>query len=162
MTEKVKKEIPVAKRVIEFGCDDIRQNSDVIDLLSEDFLSERDWQIFAENALVIMDGWNILQYSDEYPIVHYCCDEVKSCCLEGGFRLNAFVESITVSTALVGKKFSVGTGRMKEEITDSDTVVYYVDHNGIRHAVIQYDIYEFLLQKPKFVVSPEGMLVFQR
>lgn len=159
MAKKVSKEIPVAKRIIEFNSEDFRRNPSITHF-SEDLISEKDWKEFAENALVIMDGWHILQYAEEYPIVHYKCEEVASGYLEGGFRLNSFIESITVSTAIYGKKAWFGSGKLDCESTDYDTVVYYTDHAGINHAIIQHDICWFLLQKPNLVVSPEGVLVF--
>lgn len=159
MAKEVSKVIPVAERIIEFKSEDFRKNSSITHF-SEDLISEKDWREFAENALVIMDGWHILQYAEEYPIVHYRCDEVASVYLEGGFRLNSFIESITVSTALYGKKAWLGSGKLDCENTDYDTVVYYTDHAGINHAIIQHDICWFLLQKPNLVVSPEGVLVF--
>lgn len=157
--EEVSKVIPVAERIIEFGTKDIRRNS-LITHLSEVLISEKDWAEFAENALVIVDGWHIVQYAEEYPIVRYKCDEIASVYLEGGFRLNSFIDSITVSTALYGKKAWFGPGKLDSENTDYDTVVYYTDHSGINHAIIQHDICWFLLQKPNLVVSPEGVLVF--
>lgn len=159
MAKEVSKVIPVAKRIIEFEEEDFRENPAITDF-SEELLSEEEWREFAENALVIMDGWEIAQYADEYPIVHYRCDEIVSAYLEGEFRLNSFIESITVSTALYGKRFGVGTGRLRSEIADYETVVYYTDHEGIRHAIVQNDICRLLLKKPNLVVSPEGMLVF--
>lgn len=159
MAKEVSKIIPVAERIIEFGTDYIRTN-DFIVHSSDELLSEEEWNEFAENALVIVDGWHIVQYAEEYPIVHYKCDEVASVYLEGGFRLNSFIESITVSTACYGKKAGFGSGKLSCEITDYDTVVYYTDHAGINHAIIQHDICWFLLQKPNLVVSPEGVLVF--
>lgn len=159
MAKEVSKVIPVAERIIEFGTDDIRTNDFIIHC-SDELISEEEWNEFAENALVIVDGWHIVQYAEEYPIVRYKCDEVASVYLEGGFRLNSFIESITVSTACYGKKASFGTGKLSCEITDYDTVVYYTDHAGINHAIIQHDICWFLLQKPNLVVSPEGVLVF--
>lgn len=138
MAEQVAKIIPVAERIIEFGTEDFRKNS----------------------SLVIVNGWHIEQYAEEYPIVKYKCDESACCYLGPDFRLNAFIESITVSTALNGKDAWFGTGKLTCENTDYDTVVYYTDHAGINHAIIQNDICWFLLQKPNLVVSPEGVLVF--
>ena len=153
------KVIPVAERIIEFDSEDIRQNPSIT-AFSENLISEEDWNEFAKNALVIMDGWQIAQYAEEYPIVHYQCDEISSIYLEGGPRLNSFIESITVSTALEGKKAWFGSGKLTSEVVGCDTVVYYKDHAGINHAIIKHDIYCFLLQKPKLVVSPEGVLLF--
>ena len=159
MKKDVSKVIPVAERIIEFDADDIRKNPSITDF-SESFISEEDWRKFAENALVIMDGWDILQYAEEYPIVCYQCDELSDIYLEGGPRLNSFIESITVSTAKYGKRVCFGSGKLTCEDTDSNTVIYYTDNVGINHSVIQQDIYDFLLEKPNLVVSPEGILVF--
>jgi len=60
----------------------------------------------------------------------------------------------------MAKKAWFGSGKLDCENTDYDTVVYYTDHAGINHAIIQHDICWFLLQKPNLVVSPEGVLVF--
>lgn len=159
MAKEVSKVIPIAERIIEFGTNDIRKN-DLIIQCSDELLSEKDWSKFAENTLVIVDGWHIVQYAEEYPIVRYKCDETAIAYLEGGFSLNCFIESITVSTACYGKKAWFGSGKLSCENTDYDTVVYYTDHAGINHAIIQQDICWFLLQKPNLVVSPEGVLVF--
>ena len=159
MAEQVSKIIPVAERIIEFETEDFRKNPSITHF-SEDMISEKDWEEFSQNALVIVNGWHIEQYAEEYPIVKYKCDESASCYLGPDFRLNAFIESITVSTALNGKKAWFGTGKLTCENTDYATVVYYTDHAGINHAIIQNDICWFLLQKPNLVVSPEGVLVF--
>lgn len=159
MKKDVSKVIPVAERIIEFDTDDIRKNPSITDF-SESLISEEDWRKFAENALVIMDGWDILQYAEEYPIVLYQCDELSNIYLEGGPRLNSFIESITVSTAKYGKRVCFSSGKLTCEDIDSDIVVYYTDNVGINHEVIQQDICDFLLQKPNLVVSPQGILVF--
>lgn len=144
MAKEVSKVIPVAERIIEFETYDIRINDFIINC-SDKLISEKEWNEFAENALVIVDGLHIVQYVEEYPIVHYKCDEVASVYLKGKSRLNAFIESITVSTARHGKKAGFGTGKLKCEITDFDTVVYYTDHAGINHAIIQEAICYILL-----------------
>lgn len=156
MAKKVSKVTPV-ERIIEFNSEDFRENPSIT-TFSEDLISEEDWKNFAENALVLIDGWDILQYAEEYPIVKY---EWKEDILKpGGPSLNSFIESITVSAASKGKRFSVGTGKISSKITDCDVVVYYTDNTGICHTVIQHDIFYFLLKKPNLVVSPEGMLIF--
>ena len=160
MAKKVSKVIPVAKRIIEFKSEDFRKNYAFTMSGPEDLISEKEWEEFAENALVIMDGCKIRQYAEEYPIVKYKCDEDSIAYLDGDSWLNAFVESITVSTALYGKKAWFGSGKLDCKSTDYDTVVYYTDHAGINHAIIQHDLCWFLLQKPNLVVSPEGVLVF--
>lgn len=159
MAKEVSKNIPVAERIIEFSKKDFIKNPKITSF-SEDLISEEEWSEFAENALVIMDGWHVSQYAEEYPIVHYRCDELSSIYLEGEPRLNYFIESITVSTALYGKKAWYGTGKLTCENADYNTVVYYTDHAGINHEIIQEDIRCLLLQKPNLVVSPEGVLVF--
>lgn len=159
MAKEVSKVIPIAERIIEFGTDDFRKNASSTHL-SKELISDEELGKFAENALVIMDGWNVVQYAEEYPIVHYQCNENACIYLEGGARLNSFIESITVSAALYGKRAGFGSGKLSCENTDYDVVVYYTDHAGINHAIIQHDICWFLLQKPKLVVSPEGVLVF--
>lgn len=159
MEKELSKIIPVAERIIEFDSEDIRLNPSITEF-SEDLISEEDWKEFAKKALVIMDGWQIAQYAEEYPIVHYKCDEMSELYLEGGPRLNSFIETITVSTTRYGKKFGVGSGKMTSEQVDNETVVYYTDHEGINHSVIMNDLCWFLLQKPKLVISPEGMLIF--
>ena len=157
--EKVSKAIPVAKRIIEFKSEYVRENFEIMHS-SEDSISEEVWKEFARNALVIMDGWHIKQYAAEYPIVRYQCEELAALYLTGGPRLNAFVEQITVSTASYGKSAWFGSGKLDCENTGCDTVVYYTDDTGINHAIIQSDLYTILLKKPKLVVSPEGVLVF--
>ena len=157
--KKAPKVIPVAERIIEFGTKDIRKNDTIIHC-SDELISEKEWDEFAGNALVIVDGWEVVQYAEEYPIVHYQSDGNSSFYLEGGHRLNTFIESISVSTAMHGKKASFGSGKLKCESVNCDTVVYYTDNVGINHAIIQDDIYSFLLHKPNLVVSPEGVLVF--
>lgn len=159
MAKEVSKVIPIAERIIEFGTDDFRKNA-LVTLLSKELISDEEWSKFAGNALVIMDGWNVVQYAEEYPIVRYQCDKNVCIYLDGEARLNSFVESITVSAALYGKRAGFGSGKLNCENTDYDVVVYYTDHAGINHAIIQHDICWFLLQKPKLVVSPEGVLVF--
>lgn len=140
MKKETSKVIPVAERIIEFDAKALNQ--------------------FEENPLVIVDGWHILRYAEEYPIVRYQCDHLSNVYLEGGPRLNSFIEKITVSTALNGKNAWFGPVELTWKDTDCDTVVYYTDHVGINHTVMQYDIYCFLLKRPKLVVSPEGVLLF--
>lgn len=158
MAEKESKVIQVAERIIEFRTEDIRENPSIT-YNSEDLISENDWSEFAKNALVIMDGYNIFQYAEEYPIVKYKSNDLANCYYGKDF-LNSFVKSITVSTALYGKKASFCTGKLSRENTSDNTVAYYTDRTGINQAILQHDIYCFLLQKPKLVVSPEGVLVF--
>lgn len=139
MAKRVSKEVPIAERIIEFDKDD-----------------------FCENfSLVLVDGKDILQYANEYPIVVYQCNE--SICyadIKPEPRLNSFVLNIAVSKGVNGKRYSVGSGKMEEEPIESDTIAYYEDPVGIKHQIIQYDICEFLRKRPKLVVSEEGVLVF--
>ncbi len=161
MAERVSKEVPIAERIVEFGKDDFNENFSLSEF-SESLITEEMLEEFAESALVLVDGTDILQYANEYPIVVYQCNE-KICYADimPEPRLNSFVLNIAVSTGVSGKRFSVGSGKMKEEdITDFDTIAYYEDPVGIKHKIIQYDICTFLLKKPKLVVSEEGVLVF--
>ncbi|MGN1297446.1 MAG: hypothetical protein ACI4VH_03315 [Clostridia bacterium] len=151
-------EIPnIAERIIEFEENDFIINPKITGI-AESLSTEAYWQIFADNALTFTDGNGIFQFAEEYPIVRYQCkDEVD---LMPDRCLNAFVKSITVSSTMYGKKFSISAGKVKEEKFDSKTVVYYEDNIGRRYAVLQYDIIKFLLRKPKLVVSSEGLLIF--
>lgn len=151
-------EIPnIAERIIEFEENDFIINPKITGI-AESLSTEAYWQIFADNALTFTDGNGIFQFAEEYPIVRYQCkDEVD---LMPDRCLNAFVKSITVSSTMYGKKFSISAGKVKEEKFDSKTVVYYEDNIGRRYAVLQYDIIKFLLRKPKLVVSSEGVLIF--
>lgn len=137
MAKNVSKVIPVAERIIEFKERDFRDNS----------------------PLLIVNGWhkNIFQYTEEYPIVKYQCNENVCCSLEPDYRLNSFIETITVSTALAGKKISANAEVID---TDYDTVIYFRDHWGTNYEITHNSIREFLIKKPNLVVSPEGMLIF--
>lgn len=134
---KASKVIPVAERTIEF--------------------KERDFKTY--HPLIIMDGWNrrILKYEKEYPIVKYQCNANVCCDLEPEYRLNSFIDSITVSTVLCGNIIPA-EGEIKK--TGYDTVVYYKDHNATNYEINHNSIREFLIKKPNLVVSPEGMLIF--
>ncbi len=136
MEGRVSKCVPIAERITEFGN-------------------------LGNEALVLVDGRDILQYECEYPIVAYQCN--RSLCYADvmpTLRLNSFIVYIVVSTGVDGKKYSVDSEGFEEEPTEFDTIAYYQDHFGIKHQIIQYDICEFLLNKPKLVVSEEGVLVF--
>lgn len=142
MAKRVSKEVPIAERIIEFGKDD--------------FLEK-----FANKALVLVAGTHILQYANEYHIVVYQCNE--SICYADIMpepRLNSFVLNIAVSIGVDGKRFSVGSGKIEEELIGIDIIAYYEDPNGIKHEITQYSICRFLLKRPKLVVSEEGVLVF--
>ena len=137
MAKEVSKVIPVAERIIEF--------------------KERDFK--NKSPLLIVDAWhkNIFQYDKEYPIVKYKCNESVCCDFAPDYRLNSFIETITVSTALAGKKISADTEAIN---VDYDTVMYYRDYWGTNHEITHNSIREFLIKKPNLVVSPEGMLIF--
>ena len=154
MAKKVSKEVPIAERIIEFDKDDFCENFSPSDV-SESMVTKEMLEEFAEKALVLVDGTDILQYANEYPIVVYQCNE--SICYADIMpepRLNSFVLNIVVSTGVDGKRYSVGSGKMEEE------PIGYEDPFGIKHQIIQYDICKFLLKRPKLVVSEEGILVF--
>lgn len=160
MAKKVSKEVPIAERIIEFDKDDFCENFSPSDV-SESMATKEMLEEFAEKALVLVDGTDILQYANEYPIVVYQCNE--SICYADIMpepRLNSFVLNIVVSTGVDGKRYSVGSGKMEEEPIGFDTITYYEDPFGIKHQIIQYDICKFLLKRPKLVVSEEGILVF--
>lgn len=160
MAKKVSKEVPIAERIIEFDKDDFCENFSPSDV-SENMVTKEMLEEFAEKALVLVDGTDILQYANEYPIVVYQCNE--SICYADIMpepRLNSFVLNIVVSTGVDGKRYSVGSGKMEEESIGFDTITYYEDPFGIKHQIIQYDICKFLLKRPKLVVSEEGILVF--
>ena len=129
MEREVSKVIPVAKSITKFEKENIG------------------------NELVIVDGWHIVKYAEEYPIIRYKCDEISTIHISGGFHLNSFIESITVSNVFPK------TSSCNEKI-DDEILVYYTDNTGIRRSVMQYDICEFLIKRPRIVVSPEGMLIF--
>ena len=145
----------IAKRIIEFEEDDFITNPQITES-SESLITDEDWQKFSHDALTFTDGNDIYQFAEEYPIVRYECNVDRM----PDKRLNTFVKSITVSSVMHGKKFSVSTGRITEEKKDLKTVVYYEDNIGRRYAVPQYDIIKFLLKKPYLVVSSEGILIF--
>lgn len=148
---------PKVERIVEFSEDDIRENTDVTSV-SESLINYKTWQKFAENALVITDGNTIYQYAEEFPIVVYRCSE--DAMVMPSSRLNAFIESITVSTADHGKRFSLDKRDMKGEYTGPDTVAYFTDNTGRVIAIQQHDIFKFLQNKPNLVISNEGLLVF--
>ena len=153
MAKKVSKEVPIAERIIEFDKDDFCENFSPSDV-SESMVTKEMLEEFAEKALVLVDGTDILQYANEYPIVVYQCNE--SICYADIMpepRLNSFVLNIVVSTGVDGKRYSVGSGKMEEEPIGFDTITYYEDPFGIKHQIIQYDICKFLLKRPKLVVS---------
>lgn len=150
-------EIPVPERVIEFNLGEYRTNPFVTGV-SESLITDSAYEDFAENALVFTDGNDIYQYAEEYPICYYYCSNKSK--LKPENFLNAFIESITVSVADFGKRISVGTGKVVEELCSKEAVVYYTNTIGIKCAVVQEDIIKFLLKKPNLLVSANGVLVF--
>lgn len=147
----------IAERIIEFEEKDFITNPGITGV-AENLITEEDWQTFADNVLTFTDGNCIFQFAEEYPIVRYQCkDEVD---LMPDRRLNAFIKSITVSSTMYGKEFSISAGKVIEKRIGLKTVVYYQDHIGRRYAIPQVDIIKFLLRKPKLVVSSEGVLIF--
>lgn len=155
MAKRVSPGVPIARRVIEFGKDDFIEKS----FLREIPQTENTLEELAENALVLIDGNDIVQYATEYPIVVYKGDE-RCIDTQPEPRLNSFVLYIAVSTGLDGRRYSIDSGKMEEELTGYDTIAYFEDPIGIRHQIMQYDICNFLLKKPELVVSEEGVLVF--
>jgi hypothetical protein len=151
------KSFPKVERIVEFSEKDVRKNTDVTSV-DDSLISGKAWQKFAENALVITDGHTIYQYAEEFPIVVYRCSE--DAMLMPSRRLNAFIESITVSTADLGKHFWLERNDMKWEYTGPDTVAYFTDNTGRVIAIQQNDIFRFLLNKPNLVISNEGLLIF--
>lgn len=148
---------PEVERIVEFTEDDIRENLGVT-LFDESLIKDETWQKFADNALVITDGNTIYQYAEEFPIVVYRCSEAAM--VMPSSRLNTFIKSITVSTANLGKRFSLNKREMEWEYTGPDTVAYFTDNIGRCIAIPNYDIFRFLLRKPNLVISEEGLLVF--
>lgn len=79
MAEKVSKVIPVAERITNFCEKNFRQNSGIVHSMECD-ISDEQWKEFAGKALVIINGRDILQYAEEYPIVKYQCSEKHTNC----------------------------------------------------------------------------------
>lgn len=157
MKKDVFKPFPKVERIVEFTEEDFRENLGVT-LFDESLIKDETWQEFSDNALVITDGNTIYQYAEEFPIVVYRCSE--DAMVMPSSRLNTFIESITVSTADLGKYFSLDKRDMKWEYTGHDTVAYFTDNTGRCIAIQQNDIFRFLLKKPNLVISKEGLLVF--
>ena len=150
------KPFPKVERIIEFSEEDVRENTDVTSV-DELLISKKTWREFEENALVIADGDTIYQYAEEFPIVVYRCSEDAQVMSS---TLNGFIESITVSTADLGRRFSLKRRYMQWEYTGPDTVAYFTNITGRCIAIRQYDIRRFLQNKPNLVISNEGLLVF--
>ena len=64
MAKKVSKEVPIAERIIEFDKDDFCENFSPSGV-SESMVTKEMLEEFAEKALVLVDGTDILQYANE-------------------------------------------------------------------------------------------------
>lgn len=152
-----KKKFPIVERVIEFSEDVYIENSQVT-MCAESIVSEKEWEQFEENSLVLVDGNDIYQYCSEYPIVVYCCNSDAG--LESPCRLNGFIQNITISTVCEGKRFSIKKREMPFEFVGPTTVAYITDNIGRHNIISNYNIFKMLLKKPKLVLSSEGLLIF--
>ncbi len=152
-----KKKFPIVERVIEFSEDVYIENSQVT-MCAESIVSEKEWEQFEENSLVLVDGNDIYQYCSEYPIVVYCCNSDSG--LESPCRLNGFIQNITISTVCEGKRFSIKKREMPFEFVGPTTVAYITDNIGRHNIISNYNIFKMLLKKPKLVLSSEGLLIF--
>ena len=151
------KKFPIVERVIEFSEDMYLENPQVT-MFAESIVSEKEWEQFEENSLVLVDGNDIYQYGSEYPIVVYCCNSDAG--LESPCRLNGFIQNITVSTVCEGKRFSIKKREMPFEFVGPTTVAYITDNIGRHNIIPNYNIFKMLLKKPKLVLSSEGLLIF--
>ena len=152
-----KKKFPIVERVIEFSEAAYIENPQVT-MCAENIISEKEWEQFEENSLVLVDGNNIYQYCSEYPIVVYCCSSDAG--LGSNSRLNGFIQNITVSTVCEGKHFSIKKREMPFEFVGPTTVAYITDNIGRHNIIPNYQIFKMLLKKPKLVLSSEGLLIF--
>lgn len=157
MKRNVFEPFPKVERIVEFTEDDFRENR-MVTIHAESSITEERWKEFADNALVLSNGQTIYQYAEEFPIVAYRCSEDAG--VMPSSRLNTFIESIMVSTANFGKRFSLNKRDMEWEYTGLDTVAYFTDNIGRRTIIPCRDISRFLLKKPNLVISNEGLLVF--
>ena len=157
MKREVFEPFPKVERIVEFSEEDIRENTCVTSV-DESLITDKNWQEFADNALVFTACNTVYQYAEEFPIVVYRCSEDAMVMPKS--RLNSFIRSITVSTADRGKRFSLNKRNMEWEYTGPDTVAYFTKNTGERIAILQYDIFRFLLRKPNLVISNEGLMVF--
>ena len=159
MAQNISRDIPVVERTIEFIDVDLTDKVSVTYCV-EQFINSKAWRKKDSHCpLNLIHGCYMEQYEKECPIVRYKCDENSTFSLDGEPRLNSFIESITVSVVGIGKralfnKFDV------ESFIESNVVAYYTDHFGINHVIDHDGLYHLLLQKPKLVVSPEGVLIF--
>lgn len=149
MAEKKVSEV-VVKRETDFSNKEYLTNPN-ISKLSEELLS-----MDLENSLTIIDGENILQYAEEYPLIKYLkCNSYY----QPTGEINSFIRKIVVSTALYGRKVSL-KNHVKCELRHFDTVVYYEDAYGINRMIRNDKVKRFLLMKPMIAVSQDGILIF--
>jgi len=104
MKRNVFEPFPKVERIVEFTEDDLRENR-MVTIHAESSITEERWREFADNALVLSNSQTIYQYAEEFPIVAYRCSEDAG--VMPSSRLNTFIESIMVSTANFGKRFSL-------------------------------------------------------
>ncbi|MBQ3409346.1 MAG: hypothetical protein IJH12_09105 [Clostridia bacterium] len=183
VSKQEEKSIPKAVRIIGFTEEDIatvnrlynglysketpakfveKDGSTFVRVSSECLIPKEIWAKFAKKATVYTDVLGVTEYAEEYPIVMYQCDELACYEMQPDYRLNAFVKRITVSALVNGRRagFSAASEKTESEIVEKDMVVYYENNFGLCSAVIQEDIFQLLIKKPKLVVSPEGVLIF--
>lgn len=110
MKREVFEPFPKVERIVEFSEEDIRENTCVTSV-DESLITDKNWQEFADNALVFTACNTVYQYAEEFPIVVYRCS--KDAMVMPKSRLNSFIRSITVSTADRGKCFSLNKRDMK-------------------------------------------------
>lgn len=122
MKREVFEPFPKVERIVEFSEEDIRENTCVTSV-DESLITDKNWQEFADNALVFTACNTVYQYAEEFPIVVYRCSEDAMVMPKS--RLNSFIRSITVSTADRGKRFSLNKRNMEWEYTGPDTVAYF-------------------------------------
>lgn len=149
----MKKVIPVVDRIVN-GDENAWAN-----FLNKEKETNDIWERFGKNVLVISDNIHIWQCAEEYPFVRYECSKTSSDFLPSSY-LNSFVKRISVSVVKDCRKFTLGVGEFVSESVDSEVVVYYEDNFGECHMIFQKELYDFLRNTPKLVVSPEGVLVF--
>lgn len=159
MAKNISRAIPVVERTIEFIDVDLT-NKVSVTYCAEQFMYSKAWRKIDRHCpLNLIHGCYMEQYEQEYPIVRYKCNEKSTFSLDGKPRLNSFIESITVSVVGIGRrslfnKFDV------ESFVEPSVVAYYTDYFGVNHVINHDGLYRLLLQKPKLVVSPEGVLIF--
>ena len=75
MKREVFEPFPKVERIVEFSEEDIRENTCVTSV-DESLITDKNWQEFADNALVFTACNTVYQYAEEFPIVVYRCSEV--------------------------------------------------------------------------------------